>query len=232
MAAARHLIAAAAGLAAAALSGCTATVTGAPVAGEPRLDPPLVSVFNVERLLLSADEISEVTGAGSLEVKKRVRTMWDEGDSVADRDCLATWSPAQIAAYDGSGWTVVRAEILTADDDDRIDQTVTQAVVHFPDADAAQAFLSESAKSWSRCDGTTLTYTGAERETVWSFSDFANTDGTLTMTQTRRHGQAWACQRALTVRSNVAIDTMVCGGDVTDEAADVAAGIAERMPQL
>jgi hypothetical protein len=237
VASARHTIVTVIGLAAA-LSGCTATVNGEPVAGEIRVDPPLVSAFNLEGLLLSADGLGEVTGAESLEVVERFREMWDEADSVPDRDCRATWTPAQDVAYDGTDWTVVRGEVLDnySDDSDADPggdaQLVVQAVVHFPDAEAAGTFLSSNEKYWSRCDGKTVTYSGEDHDSVWSVSDYANTEGTLTMTHTRLDGEGWACQRALAVRSNVAIDTMVCGFDVTDEAADVVGGIAEQMPAV
>jgi hypothetical protein len=69
------------------------------------------------------------------------------------------------------------------------------------------------------------------RRQLWTLAGFTHTDDTLTMTQ-RKTGGDDTCQRALSVHSNVAIDVMVCGADVSEQAKDIAAAIADGMPRV
>jgi PknH-like extracellular domain len=226
----------AAGLAMA-LTGCTATVTGHPVAGGPTgtAAAPEVSIFAMERLLLSPADVDTAAHTSGMQVVKGPLTkMWDDSAVVDNLRCLGTWSPAQAKVYAGSDWSVVRGEILkdgSASGDDA-EHSVVQMVVHFPKADTAQAFLSRSASAWSECENTTIAATASVgRKQPWTLGDFTHTDDTLTMTQRKTDGHG-ECQRALSVHSNVAIDVMMCGADVTDQAKDIAAAIADGMPRV
>jgi serine/threonine kinase PknH len=47
-------------------------------------------------------------------------------------------------------------------------------------------------------------------DAVWTVGPIAITNGTLSTTDTRVGGNGFACQRALAVSNNVAIDVAVC----------------------
>jgi hypothetical protein len=197
--------------------------------------PPEVSVFALERLLLSPRDVDSAAHTSGMQVVKGPLTkMWDDSAVIDNQRCLGPWSPAQAKVYAGSDWSVVRGEILkdgSATGDDA-EHSVVQMIVHLPKADTAQAFLSRSAGAWSECENTTMTATASDDHMqLWALGDFTHTDDTLTMTQRKTDGDG-KCQRALSVHSNVAIDVMVCGADVTDQANDIAAAIADGMPRV
>ena len=61
---------------------------------------------------------------------------------------------------------------------------------------------------------------------MWTVADTSNQDGILTTSKVQEGGDGWTCQRALTVRNNVAIDIVTCG--YTQPSA-VAAGVAQQI---
>jgi PknH-like protein len=68
---------------------------------------------------------------------------------------------------------------------------------------------------------------------VWTVSDVSNDNGMLSTTQVQEGGDGWTCQRALTVRNNVAIDIVTCtfsqsGSPAVDIAAQIAAKVAKQ----
>jgi len=226
----------AAGLAMA-LTGCTATVGGHPVAADPagKIAPPEVSIFALGRLLLSPGDVDAAAHTSGMQlVKGPLTKMWDDSAGIDNQDCLAAWSPVQAKVYAGSNWSVVRGEILKdgSPSGEGAEHSVVQMVVHFPKTDTAQAFLSRSSSDWSDCENTTITATASDgRRQLWTLSDFAHSDDTLTITQ-RSAGGGVTCQRALSVHSNVAIDVMVCGADISDQAKKITAAIADGMPRV
>lgn len=230
-----RLVVGAAACLALALTGCTATVAGQPVAAPGNPAPPDVSVFQMNRLLLDAPGVNAAAGTSSLRVVKGPLTrMWDDSAVVDNTRCLGVWSPTQRTAYADSGWRLVRGEVLNdaTPSGNGAEHSVVQSIVLFPDAEAAQGFFSQSSSTWSACAGATVTSTAADaRKQLWTLSDFTDTEDTLTMLQNRQ-GSDVRCQRALAVRSNITIDTMMCGTDVTDQAAGIAAAIADEMPRV
>jgi hypothetical protein len=71
-------------------------------------------------------------------------------------------------------------------------------------------------------------------DAVWSVGPVSNTNGTLSATSTEVSPPpavpGWACQRALTVIDNVAIDTNTCSDSVSDSAVKIAHQIAAKVP--
>jgi len=69
---------------------------------------------------------------------------------------------------------------------------------------------------------------------VWSVGPVSNTNGTLSATQTQLSAQpkiiGWACQRALTVANNVAIDVSECSSSQSGLAVNIAHQIAAKVP--
>ncbi len=99
----------------------------------------------------------------------------------------------------------------------------------FPSRDAA-AFFTASAQRWPACSNRqyTLTQPG-QPDLVWTVGPVTNTNGTLSATQTTQGGNGWACERALTVPNNVAIDIAACS--YTAHPADSAVNIATDRRQ-
>jgi len=60
----------------------------------------------------------------------------------------------------------------------------------------------------------------------------ANTNGTLSTTDTLKGGNGWACQRALTVSNNIAIDVAACPNNPGNTAVNIAHQIAAKVAKL
>jgi hypothetical protein len=135
-----------------------------------------VSIFALERLLLSPGDVDAAAQTSGMHlVKGPLTKMWDDSAVIDNQACLAAWSPAQGKAYAGSDWSVVRGEILkdgSASGDDA-EHSVVQMVVQFPKAGTAQAFLSRSTSVWSECENATMTATASDgRKQLWTLADF------------------------------------------------------------
>lgn len=107
-----------------------------------------------------------------------------------------------------------------------------QAVVLFPTAAAAGDFFAapSTAGPAARTAGSSYAQQLAPDQ-VWSVGPVATERDVLTVSRTERGPQAWTCQRALSVRGNVAVDVEACSLDrPTTAAAAIAGLIDERLP--
>jgi serine/threonine kinase PknH len=82
----------------------------------------------LDGLLLSPDQINTAMGTTGIPVAQTIAAMYDSSAAVADTACLPIWSPAQTAAYAGSGWSALRGQELR-EPRDSWDHDVVQAVV-------------------------------------------------------------------------------------------------------
>ena len=64
---------------------------------------------------------------------------------------------------------------------------------------------------------------------TWTVSAVSNTNGTLSVRKTREGGNGWNCQRALTVRNNVAVDVTACSYKQGDFGINIAHQIADKV---
>lgn len=212
-------------------AGCSTTVDGIAVAadrsGPPTQTPVAVSALN--GLLLDASQINAASNATSMKVWFSSKAMWDWSISVSDTNCLAIDGPAQEKVYANTGWTAIRGQRLddSVDDSKRRKHYAIQAVVAFPSARDASSFYSTSRQTWAACSNRRFSdLNPGKPDTVWTVAGTTDDDGTLTATEVQEGGDGWTCQRALTVRSNVAIDIVACS---YTQSGAVAAGIAQQI---
>jgi hypothetical protein len=209
--------------------------------------PPPVGQAALAGLLLTpadVDGLLGLTGSKSQEkydnlVDDNAKQQWPAGWKFPD-ECLYALNPGEVFAYTGSGYTAV-----VGDDDvasvpseaDEADPAVTQMVVLFPSAKEANDFYAASAQKWPACNDRQFTTPAgpANPEAVWKVGSAANTNGTLTNTisVTMNLGDGvsltTSCQRALTVRNNVAIDVSGCRKDPGDLGLKAAGQIAGKV---
>jgi len=203
------------------------STTSQPTGSQPSSSESFTPVAEpaLEGLLLSPDQINTVMGTTDMAVSDASSEINDFSPNVADKACLPLAGPAGAGVYAGSGWTAVRKQQL-----DQPDRThlVGQAVVLFPAAHDATAFFTASAQSWPACRQ--FIWTGDDhREVNNTVGPVSNTDGTLGATLTKP-GTSYACQRALTVANNVAIDVTACSYNLGDSAVSIARQIAAKVP--
>jgi hypothetical protein len=224
------------GLMCLAISGCTATTTGAALPAAPI---PPTTAESLPALLLSAPEVAAALDGDELTITSDVSRMWNDGHMSTDggrvdaTGCLAIVGAAQQGVYAESGWTGMRGQVLreppTAP---QWSHYTVQAVVLFPTAAAAVEFFTKSQSSWAGCSDRELTYPQAPApEQLWSVGPSRTSLGVLTVSRAQRGPQRWFCQRALTVRASVAVDVEACSLDApTSAAAAIASMIGERLP--
>lgn len=219
-----------AALACVAISGCATTTSGAAM---PAPRAPLTTPEALPGLLLAAPDVGAAMSGDDVVVTREVTKPWNDSMFFADRNCLAVGGAAQQDVYADTGWTAVHGQVL------REPPTATawshyavQAVVLFPTARAATDFFEASQQNWAGCSNRQLTYPqpiGPEQ--VWSVGQISTDHDVLAVSREEQSPERWACQRALTVHGNVAVDVEACSADgPTSAAAAIARRIADRMP--
>lgn len=213
------------------LSGCAATTSGTamPAAPIPAATPETLST-----LLLTAPEVgAALTGRDDLVVTREVSEPWNDSAHFENTDCLAVAGAAQKGVYEGTGWTGLRGQVLREPPASRTwAHYAVQAVVLFPTPQAAADFFTRSQQSWAGCSDRELTYAQQlAPDQVWAVGPAGTERDVLTVSRTERGPQQWSCQRALSVRGNVAVDVEACSLDgPTTAAATIAGLIDERLP--
>src|SRR5262249_22618069 len=132
-------------------------------------------------------------------------------------ECVYITGAARAPVYASSGNTALHGERDTANlppNANEPDPEVTQVVVLFPSADQANAFFTPPPKGRPACAARqdTAPADADTPEIHWQVGPVSNSNGTLSTTTTvsaSKNGQtiSQSCQRALTVRNNVVIDT-------------------------
>jgi hypothetical protein len=89
------------------LTGCTTMVSGTaqPADHDGPIKPKPISTSAMAGKLLDTSEVADIVKTnGTLVQRSTSSTMGDTG-AVAKKECRASWSPMQEAAYNGSGWS-------------------------------------------------------------------------------------------------------------------------------
>jgi serine/threonine protein kinase len=182
-------------------------------------------------LLLSPDQISAAMGTTGLRVTNTQSEMNDQAANVADIGCRAINSDAEVSVYANSGWTDVELQVLEdAGNIQHDNYYVEQGLVLFPSASQAAAFLANSAQLWAGCANRQFTYTkNGQPYATDDVGPVSNNGGMLSATKTEENENGWACQHALTVANNVAIDIMACSYNPANSAVDVAQRIKQNI---
>ena len=225
-----HRLPALAALLCVALSGCTATTSGTAM---PAPRAPLTTPEALPGLLLSAPDVGAALSGDDMVVTREVSKTWNDSMFLADKNCLAVGGAAQQDVYADTGWTAVHGQVLREPPTAASwSHYAVQAVVLFPTARAAADFFEASQQSWAGCSNRELSYPqpiGPEQ--VWSVGQTSTDRDVLAVSREERSPEQWACQRALTVHGNVAVDIEACSADgPTAAATAIARQIADRMP--
>ena len=196
-------------------------------------------------LLLSTADIDGILGLTGTAAKEKADKLPDDSAKGWPQgwkwpaECLYAFDPGEAPVYAGSGYTAANGEDDVATlppGSNELDPEVTQVVVLFPSADAANAFFTTSSKNWPACANHEFTVPGdadnPEIAIKIGATSTANNTLTTTMNLTMTKGSTTvtgACGRALTVRNNIAIDVSACRSDPGDAATKVASQIASKV---
>jgi hypothetical protein len=182
--------------------------------------PPLKE-SKLHDVLLSTGDINEIMGSTTMEVTAESKEMVDHSADVSDPDCLGAIYGAEQEVYGDSGWTAMRDQVSREPDEDNA-HWVEQTAVLYPSADDAQKFFDDSASTWKECGGYSISTDSADSSYLWELDDVTGDDTLITQVATQEDADGWGCQHALSVVSNLTVESWACGYDIKDEAATIA----------
>jgi hypothetical protein len=205
---------------------------------------PPVAEAALDGLLLSPAEIDAAMGVTGMATQQKADGMSDDSAKQWPNgwtwpgECLYAFAPAEGPIYVGSGFTAIRGQFDTGPGakgpNDPGAPSATQAVVLYASSLDANAFYTNSSQSWAACANRQFTSPGNANkpEAVWHVAPLSTNNGMLSTTVTmtmNAAGVSAACQRALTARNNVVIDTCTCGSNPGDTAVNMANQIAAKV---
>jgi uncharacterized protein YceK len=221
----------------AALSGCSSMVSDTAVRATTPTSmatPPAatqMAVAGLPGLLLPAADIGAILGSPSIAIKNTYTEIYkfDPAQTSSNPDCDGDVYSAMTGSYRGSGYTAINTQRLEEPGVVRI-HTVDQSAATFPTGDKALAFVTAAGADWSRCAGTSLSLKSPTTDEVWTIAKPDIADRSVSTLNDQGGGARWACSHSLVAKSNVVADVMACGQGVTDQGAQLANKIADRVP--
>ncbi len=207
---------------------------------------PPVAQAALGSFLLNPDELNGVMSSSGMASQEKfdkpqddnAKQHWPQGWTWP-AECLYALGPAEGPVITDAKYTAISGDDSVAPlppGSTDINPEVTQAVLLFPSADDAQAFFTASSQKWPACADHQFTTPGDADtpELAWKVGPVSTADSTLTTTLSMtgtKNGvtHTMSCQRALTVRNNVAIDVSACRNDAGDLGVKVASQIAGKV---
>jgi hypothetical protein len=222
-------------------SSSTTTTTTTTTSSRPPVAQPALASF-----LLSAAELDGLLGSTGMQSQEKFdkpqddngKQHWPQGWTWP-AECLYALGPAEGPVVADSKFTAISGDDeltpLPQGSTD-VNPEVTQTVILFPSANEANDFFNTSSQRWPACANRQFTTPGDADtpELNWKVGSSSTADGilstTLSMSGTKdgvTHNMG--CQRALTIRNNVAIDVAGCRNDAGDLGVKVVNQIAAKV---
>jgi len=200
-----------------------------PPAPPPAPPPPgPIPVERLSALLLSPSDINSIMGSSTMQPGNPILSMDTYSMTLSLPDCQGALYSSQEPVYAGTGYTGVSA-LVSSEPGDNHDHWVSQAVVRFPSADKAKAFLQTSADKWKACAGKTVAVTDNGKTVRWTFEQVNGNPPKITVMDTQEGADGWECQRAMGVANNVVVDINACGFHIRDQGAQITDKIVTKI---
>ncbi|MGB8390753.1 sensor domain-containing protein [Mycobacterium sp.] len=192
--------------------------------------PNATPATNLDSYLVGPADIGAVVVDPNMVVSEKTSGLRAPRWTLSNPECLGAYEPITEAVYKTSGYNAVAAQAVhTAGENPT--HRVFEAVVAFPSADKASAFVQTSADNWKACAGQTVTLTVNGKATGWKFDDVTGAAPRIAQQRTQTEGTR-ICHHVLRAVSNVVIDVLVCGPDIeTGQAGRIAEQISTKVGQ-
>lgn len=210
------------------LSGCVNTVAGSALRDP---DAPLEITLresDLDDVLVPVQDLNDIVGAFGLEVAFEFDELNDNSAAVSDPECLAAAFGAQELVYGDSGWSAIRDQIVREPGENN-PHWIEQAVVLYPSAEQARDFFDASQRTWGNCVGPMVTYDRGDVPQNWDVSELTVQNSAISQMSTPEDAPRGGCHHALSVVSNVIVETWACGDNIVDEASTMAAEIVANI---
>lgn len=214
------------------LSGCVNTVTGSAMRDPDA--PPLETTLtesDLDEVLVPVEELNDIVGSFDLEVSLEFDELNDNSAAVSDPNCLGAAFGAQELVYGDSGWTAIRDQIVREPGEDN-PHWIEQVVVLYPSAQEARDFFDTSQTVWDSCVGSITTYDQDNVPLEWAVSEVTADESVISQMSTPEGAPSGGCHHALSVASNVVVETWACGDDIVDQASEIAGEIVANIEKI
>ncbi|MDA2891257.1 sensor domain-containing protein [Mycolicibacterium sp. BiH015] len=193
----------------------------------PTPPPPAATASDLEKALLSANEMGEILGRSDLVPTDVVDHMDETALTVSNPNCAGVVGTAIEVVYAGSGHTAVRDQAFTLEQPRYF---VAQAAVLFRSQDQARNFVASLADKWNRCAGQPFSISAPGGEERWTVNEPERGESKVSQRATGEGAGGYACQHALTARSNVVVEALSCHDNVADEADRIVDKMTDKLP--
>lgn len=220
-------------------SACSTTVAGTPKAQRqqppaPSAPPAAPATARIDEstfnsLLLTVEDIRAIMAAPDLQIEDAYEWMPPSTVGYVPEDCVRAAYNTVEAGYRDTQFTAVFGLVMQEPADAQLLHVVDHGVVGFPDADAANTYVSRTLEAWRRCAGTPFTALRPEATEHWTFGQVSENAGVSAIPK-MADGSEWTCSHAITARKNVVVDVSACGFSITDQAMTIAARVRDRIP--
>lgn len=190
--------------------------------------PDPVPADRLDALLLNTSDINAVMGSSTMEPGKPITSMDTSPVTLSLPDCQGTLYTSQDPVYAGTGYTGVSG-LVSSEPGDNYDHWVNQAVVAFPSANKAKAFLDASASKWNDCAGKTVTVTNKSKTYRWTFAQVNGSPPKIAVMDIQEGADGWECQRAMGVANNVVVDVNACGYHISNQGEQISDKIVAKI---
>jgi serine/threonine kinase PknH len=190
--------------------------------------PDPIPPERLSALLLNPSDVNSIMGSSAMQPGKPILTMDQSSVTLSSPDCQGALYTTQDPVYAGTGFTGISG-LVSSEPGDNYDHWVNQAVVLFPTADKAKAFMESEADKWKGCAGKTITVTNKNKTYRWTFAQVQGTPPKISVMDTQEGADGWECQRALSVANNVVVDINACGYHISDQGSQVADKIVAKV---
>jgi serine/threonine-protein kinase len=190
---------------------------------------PMVAPDRLNLILFGAPEINGIMGTSDMQISTDSTELDKDPAAVSNPNCIGAQYAGKASEYQGSGYiSVSRRRLLEPVANP--DHSVDESAVAFASAAEATAFAANSAAKWKACAGQTVTETGTTSgpPRQVTFGDLTGEVPKIAISHTSAHGstRGKTCQHALIAVANLVVDVAACGEQITDEASQIADGMA------
>lgn len=203
------------------LSGCVGTISGTAVrAQNAGANVPALSESKLGDVLVSIGDINGIMRSTQMKVTSQLQQMTDHSNDVSDPDCLGAIYGAEDPVYSGSGWTAMRDQVAREPGENN-DHWVEQTAVLYPSQETAQKFFDKSSSTWKKCSGYSVSVDDVNATYLWRIDNATADNAVVTQMTAQQNAAGWACQHALSVVSNLTVESWACGYNIKGEAATI-----------
>lgn len=197
--------------------------------------PAAIAPAALPGLLLVPGEVNQMFTRTDLVAKGEPVSDLITGDSRVPLECRGVWATPWGPTYDGTGYTGVSR--LTVGETPSVSTALVQAVLSYPDEQAAKAAADRVVAVFNQCADLRFTEQFGGRDidfTVGSTAQIGNRNGITSIPIFPPSGGAPGstdptCQRAVTALRNIVVDVLACAPVSTGEGERAVAGIRQKI---